>query len=192
MEHFDTEDHLRCEHQFARWVDQNHGATLSAAMIGQAEPGVLEQYEALYGRAYIQHKPDKNDNVDGSRKANGPAKEGNNDRAQYDDLFRVPWQSRPSLTSDSIEPESPSLESPDDIESPFEEEDNESLESLPFIVLQHVGRYLDGKSLGNLALTSKYLRWVCASLLQEKGMVEMKWEKRDDSWQITKRVRTTI
>ena len=162
-------------------------------MIGQAEPDILEQYEALYGRVK-QHKPDRNDNIDGSRKAKVPVKEGNNNRARYDDLYRVPWQSRPSLNSDSIEPESPSLDSPDDIDTPFEEEDNESqtLESLPFIVLQHVGRYLDGKSLGNLALTSKYLRWVCASLLQEKGMVEMKWEKRDDSWQITKRVRTTF
>ena len=48
---------------------------------------------------------------------------------------------------------------------------------LPFEVLQHVARFLDGFSLCNLALTSKLLRDVACSLLEEKGIVTQEWQR---------------
>ncbi|KAJ8299084.1 hypothetical protein KUTeg_023144 [Tegillarca granosa] len=61
--------------------------------------------------------------------------------------------------------------------------------SFPVEVLQHIMRYLDGFSLNNLSLTCKYLRDICCSLLDEKGMVLQIWEKRkingnQSAWQV--------
>ncbi|KAL2095127.1 hypothetical protein ACEWY4_009846 [Coilia grayii] len=54
----------------------------------------------------------------------------------------------------------------------------DSLSSLPFEVLVHVAEFLDSYSLSQLALVSKYMRDVSATLLHEKGMVSLKWEKK--------------
>ena len=66
------------------------------------------------------------------------------------------------------------------------------LTSLPFEVLQHIAIYLDSFSLCNLSLTSRTLRHVCCSLLDQKGMVTLMWEaERTGSgvrWKVAGRV----
>ncbi|XP_035240230.1 F-box only protein 40-like [Anguilla anguilla] len=57
----------------------------------------------------------------------------------------------------------------------------ESLGDLPFEILRHVAGFLDGFSLSQLARTSRLLRDVCATLLQERGMVSLRWERSTDS-----------
>lgn len=64
---------------------------------------------------------------------------------------------------------------------------------LPFEVLQHVARFLDGFSLCQLSMVSRTMRDVCASLLQTRGMVVVQWEKQQysdgrRSWQIKDKV----
>nr|XP_015196663.1 PREDICTED: F-box only protein 40 [Lepisosteus oculatus] len=69
----------------------------------------------------------------------------------------------------------------------------DSLSSLPFEILQHIAGFLDSFSLSQLAQVSHLMRDVCASLLQERGMVSLKWEKRTyshggSSWKARKKV----
>ncbi|XP_031427346.1 F-box protein 40.1 [Clupea harengus] len=54
----------------------------------------------------------------------------------------------------------------------------DSLSSLPFEVLVHVAGFLDSFSLSQLALVSRYTREVSATLLHERGIVSLKWEKK--------------
>lgn len=68
------------------------------------------------------------------------------------------------------------------------------LSALPFEILQHVARFLDGFSLCQLSMVSRTMRDVCASLLQSRGMVVVQWEKRQypdgrRSWQIKDKVK---
>ncbi|CAM4682873.1 hypothetical protein PO909_013565 [Leuciscus waleckii] len=67
------------------------------------------------------------------------------------------------------------------------------LSGLPFEVLQHVARFLDGFGLCQLSMVSRTMRDVCASLLQSRGMVVVQWEKKQyldgrRSWQIKDKV----
>lgn len=66
--------------------------------------------------------------------------------------------------------------------------DQLSISSLPFEVLQHIVINLDSFSLNNLSLTSKLFRDVCASLLDQKGMVIPVWQSNGrggkPSWNI--------
>ncbi|KAA0706759.1 F-box only protein 30 [Triplophysa tibetana] len=67
------------------------------------------------------------------------------------------------------------------------------LSGLPFEVLQHVARFLDGFSLCQLSMVSRTMRDVCASLLQTRGIVVVQWEKQQysdgrRSWQIKDKV----
>jgi len=72
--------------------------------------------------------------------------------------------------------------------------DEDTLSPLPFEILQYVGRCLDSFSLCNLALTSHYLRDVCRSLVERRGIVIQEWEKvpaktwRRHSWVVTYQV----
>ncbi|KAK2828213.1 hypothetical protein Q5P01_019247 [Channa striata] len=63
---------------------------------------------------------------------------------------------------------------------------HDSLSSLPFEVLRHTASFLDSLSLSQLALVSRLMRQVCTSLLQERGMVTLRWEKtgtrRGSNW----------
>uniref|UniRef100_A0A668A7F0 F-box protein 40 n=1 Tax=Myripristis murdjan TaxID=586833 RepID=A0A668A7F0_9TELE len=54
----------------------------------------------------------------------------------------------------------------------------DSLSSLPYEVLCHMASFLDSLSLSQLALVSRLMRDVCSSLLQERGMVTLRWEKK--------------
>ncbi|XP_034463106.1 F-box only protein 40-like isoform X1 [Hippoglossus hippoglossus] len=56
-----------------------------------------------------------------------------------------------------------------------------SLSSLPYEVLCHVTSFLDSLSLSQLALVSRLMRQVCSSLLQDRGMVTLRWERTPDS-----------
>uniref|UniRef100_A0A8C6NNQ5 F-box protein 40 n=1 Tax=Nothobranchius furzeri TaxID=105023 RepID=A0A8C6NNQ5_NOTFU len=57
----------------------------------------------------------------------------------------------------------------------------DSLSSLPYEVLVHMASFLDSLSLFQLALVSRLMRQVCSSLLQERGMVTLRWEKISSS-----------
>ncbi|XP_070705714.1 F-box only protein 30-like [Pempheris klunzingeri] len=66
---------------------------------------------------------------------------------------------------------------------------------LPIEILWHIARFLDSFSLCQLSLVSRTMREVCASLLQTRGIVELKWERRQCpgapgtvSWEIKNRV----
>ncbi|KAM8900370.1 F-box only protein 40-like isoform 1-T2 [Spinachia spinachia] len=54
----------------------------------------------------------------------------------------------------------------------------DSLSLLPSEVLCHMASFLDSLSLSQLALVSQTMRQVCSSLLQERGMVTLCWEKK--------------
>ncbi|XP_023144568.2 F-box only protein 40-like [Amphiprion ocellaris] len=54
----------------------------------------------------------------------------------------------------------------------------DSLSSLPYEVLCHMASFLDSQSLSQLALVSQLMRQVCSSLLQDRGMVTLRWEKK--------------
>nr|XP_019952679.1 PREDICTED: F-box only protein 40-like isoform X1 [Paralichthys olivaceus] len=56
-----------------------------------------------------------------------------------------------------------------------------SLSSLPYEVLCHMASFLDSLSLSQLALVSRLMRQVCSSLLQDRGMVTLRWERATDS-----------
>ncbi|XP_026051961.1 F-box only protein 40 isoform X2 [Carassius auratus] len=67
----------------------------------------------------------------------------------------------------------------------------DSLSDLPFEVLCHIAGYLDSFTLSQLALVSRLFREICATLLQERGMVGFKWHKKSYShggtrWKPTK------
>ncbi|XP_023144553.1 F-box protein 40.1 [Amphiprion ocellaris] len=69
----------------------------------------------------------------------------------------------------------------------------DSLSSLPYEVLCHMASFLDSQSLSQLALVSQLLRQVCWSLLQDRGMVTLRWEKEVDShggakWRVKQKV----
>ncbi|XP_023656342.2 F-box only protein 40-like isoform X1 [Paramormyrops kingsleyae] len=64
---------------------------------------------------------------------------------------------------------------------------------LPFEVLVHIATFLDSFTLSQLALVSHHMRDVCATLLPERGMVSLKWEKKTYShggscWKCKKKV----
>ncbi|XP_049897138.1 F-box only protein 40-like [Epinephelus moara] len=69
----------------------------------------------------------------------------------------------------------------------------DSLSSLPYEVLCHMASFLDSLSLSQLALVSKLMRQVCSTLLQERGMVTLCWERQKNSqgraqWRVTQTV----
>lgn len=71
--------------------------------------------------------------------------------------------------------------------------EEDSLSVLPYEVLCHVASFLDSMSLSQLALVSRLMREVCSSLLQERGMVTLHWEKKTYShgrakWRVKHRV----
>ncbi|KAJ8342734.1 hypothetical protein SKAU_G00326620 [Synaphobranchus kaupii] len=54
----------------------------------------------------------------------------------------------------------------------------DSVSRLPFEVLVHIAGFLDCFTLSQLALVSRLMRDVCETLLQERGMVSLQWEKK--------------
>uniref|UniRef100_A0A665TMW3 F-box only protein 40-like n=1 Tax=Echeneis naucrates TaxID=173247 RepID=A0A665TMW3_ECHNA len=54
----------------------------------------------------------------------------------------------------------------------------DSLSSLPYEVLCHMASFLDSLSLSQLALVSRLMRQVVSSLLQDRGMVTLRWERK--------------
>ncbi|XP_077443828.1 F-box only protein 30b isoform X2 [Stigmatopora argus] len=58
---------------------------------------------------------------------------------------------------------------------------SDQLSRLPKEILRHVAGFLDGFSLCQLSLVSRTLRDVCACLLHNRGIVELRWERRPSS-----------
>ncbi|XP_022080922.1 uncharacterized protein LOC110973960 [Acanthaster planci] len=115
-----------------------------------------------------------------------------------DDLCKVPWKDTERLLSEDFEPIKSPTSPVDEMEvppmsptSPLPDSSSvpPGLETLPFPVLKHIGRFLDPRDLSALSLTSRFLRRVCASLLQECGMVTLTWDKQvDDTWVVTQKI----
>lgn len=64
-----------------------------------------------------------------------------------------------------------------------------SLTSLPLEVLQYIAGFLDSISLSQLSQVSVLMRNICATLLQERGMVLLQWKKKKyshggSSWKV--------
>ncbi|CAG0903134.1 unnamed protein product [Darwinula stevensoni] len=64
---------------------------------------------------------------------------------------------------------------------------------LPFEMLVHICSFLDGISLNNMALTCRDMREVCRSLLEEKGIVSLVWQRirspeRPATWEVAYKV----
>ncbi|KAM8771359.1 F-box only protein 40 isoform 1-T1 [Rhynchonycteris naso] len=53
-----------------------------------------------------------------------------------------------------------------------------SLTSLPLEILQYIAGFLDSISLSQLSQVSVLMRNICATLLQERGMVLLEWKKK--------------
>lgn len=73
----------------------------------------------------------------------------------------------------------------------------DSLSRLPFEILQHIVSFLDSVSLGRLSQVSQLMREVCSTVLQQKGMVHLKWEKKTYShggftWRARKKVNPLV
>ncbi|XP_069801861.1 F-box only protein 40 [Dendropsophus ebraccatus] len=69
----------------------------------------------------------------------------------------------------------------------------DSLSNLPLEVLQHIAGFLDSFSLCQFSQVSSLMRDICASLLQERGMVHLCWEKKTyshggASWRCRKKI----
>nr|XP_014429576.1 F-box only protein 40 isoform X3 [Pelodiscus sinensis] len=69
----------------------------------------------------------------------------------------------------------------------------DSLSSLPLELLQYIAGFLDNFSLSQLSQVSVLMRDICATLLQERGMVFLLWEKKryshgGTSWRARKKI----
>ncbi|CAI9717912.1 F-box only protein 30-like [Octopus vulgaris] len=62
----------------------------------------------------------------------------------------------------------------------IQQPDCDFLTALPYELLQQILQNLDSFSLCNLAASSKYLRDVCSSLLETRGLVTLIWQKKID------------
>uniref|UniRef100_A0A8D2ZHC0 F-box only protein 40-like n=1 Tax=Scophthalmus maximus TaxID=52904 RepID=A0A8D2ZHC0_SCOMX len=67
------------------------------------------------------------------------------------------------------------------------------LSRLPLEILQHIAGYLDSSTLSQMSQVSRLMRELCATLLPERGMVSLKWEKETyshggSSWRCRKKV----
>nr|XP_045002607.1 F-box only protein 40 [Jaculus jaculus] len=68
-----------------------------------------------------------------------------------------------------------------------------SLTSLPLEVLQYIAGFLDSVSLSQLSQASVLMRNICATLLQERGMVLLQWKKKryshgGTSWKVHRQI----
>ncbi|XP_029028147.1 F-box only protein 40 [Betta splendens] len=68
-----------------------------------------------------------------------------------------------------------------------------ALSAMPLEILQRIAAHLDSFTLSQLSQVSRLMRDVCATLLQERGMVSLKWEKKTyshggSSWRCRKKV----
>ncbi|XP_022099529.1 F-box only protein 30-like [Acanthaster planci] len=102
---------------------------------------------------------------------NTPEVQGSHDSLDTDqtpDQLAVPSQSPSSQSELPLEPD--------------------HLSQLPLELLRYLTRFLDAFSLCNLSLTSKLLRQICCSVLEERGMVLLQWEKVNGRWDVAYRV----
>ncbi|XP_069328077.1 F-box only protein 40 [Eulemur rufifrons] len=68
-----------------------------------------------------------------------------------------------------------------------------SLTSLPLEILQYIAGFLDSISLSQLSQVSVLMRNICATLLQERGMVLLQWKKKryshgGTSWRVHRQI----
>ncbi|XP_055965414.1 F-box only protein 40 isoform X2 [Sorex fumeus] len=72
------------------------------------------------------------------------------------------------------------------------EKSQKSLTSLPLEILQYIAGFLDSVSLSQLSQVSVLMRNICATLLQERGMVLLQWKKKysqgGTSWNVYREI----
>ncbi|KAH0628604.1 hypothetical protein JD844_009960 [Phrynosoma platyrhinos] len=73
-----------------------------------------------------------------------------------------------------------------------QEKEMDALSSLPLEILKYIAGFLDSISLSQLAQVSVKMRDICATLLQERGMVFLLWEKKryshgSTSWRVRRK-----
>ncbi|XP_072162875.1 F-box only protein 30-like [Diadema setosum] len=66
--------------------------------------------------------------------------------------------------------------------------ETDHLSQLPFELLRYLLRFLDSFTINHVAMVSKLLRQVCCSLLEERGMVVLQWERHRGRWRTTMKV----
>ncbi|XP_034034040.1 F-box only protein 40-like [Thalassophryne amazonica] len=89
---------------------------------------------------------------------------------------------RPTISDTQSTTYQPSRRSVDSSTSQRKTQGGEdSLSSLPYEVLCHMASFLDSLSLSQLSLVSRLMRQVCSSLLQDRGMVTLRWERKTHS-----------
>uniref|UniRef100_A0ACB8ETE5 F-box only protein 40 n=1 Tax=Sphaerodactylus townsendi TaxID=933632 RepID=A0ACB8ETE5_9SAUR len=72
------------------------------------------------------------------------------------------------------------------------EKETDALSNLPLEILNYIAGFLDSFSLSQLAQVSVLMRDICATLLQERGMVFLLWEKKryshgGSSWRVRRK-----
>ncbi|KAL8202548.1 UNVERIFIED_CONTAM: F-box only protein 40 [Gekko kuhli] len=70
--------------------------------------------------------------------------------------------------------------------------ETDALSNLPLEILQYIAGFLDSLSLSQLSQVSVLMRDICATLLQERGMVFLLWEKKryshgGTSWRVRRK-----
>ncbi|XP_061494020.1 F-box only protein 40 [Rhineura floridana] len=71
--------------------------------------------------------------------------------------------------------------------------ERDALSSLPLEILKYIAGFLDSCSLSQLAQVSVQMRDICATLLKERGMVFLQWEKKryshgGTSWRVRRKI----
>ncbi|XP_042311165.1 F-box only protein 40 [Sceloporus undulatus] len=74
-----------------------------------------------------------------------------------------------------------------------QDKERDALSSLPLEILKYIAGFLDSFSLSQLAQVSVQMRDICATLLQERGMVFLLWEKKryshgSTSWRARRKI----
>eukprot|EP00063_Salmo_salar_P044358 XP_014019193.1 PREDICTED: F-box only protein 40 isoform X1 [Salmo salar] len=105
---------------------------------------------------------------------------------------------RQDLSTFSLKPEGPSMLSDSEKTISITSDRKhprklDPLSRLPFEILHHLAGFLDSFSLSQLSQVSQLMREVCVTLLEERGMVYLKWEKKTyshggSSWKCRKNV----
>ncbi|XP_030849255.1 uncharacterized protein LOC574719 isoform X1 [Strongylocentrotus purpuratus] len=79
-------------------------------------------------------------------------------------------------------------EDPEDAQAVSKVTGADYFSQLPFELLRYLMRFLDPFTINHLAMASKLLRQVCCSLLEDRGMVVLQWEKHKGHWETTMKV----
>ena len=177
--------YLGCTFAFERFKPKNpSGSIVHSAVLQSFGLCETDQYEADKNHITTNFTEDEDVRTTAGRKRLREATPEILTSLKCDSSIRV----IPRYKSESREV------SPVKIIKGFDESLN-SLTELPFEVLQNIARNLDSFSIQNLSMTCKLLQSVCCSLLDERGIVTLVWEKKNPEesgplWKVAYKVST--